>query len=164
VREPDTSGLESLDGAAGRPAGELVPHQGAALLLDRIESADAGMLTASLTVRPGTAFSNDDGSLAGWAGPEIMAQAVSAFSTLTSGREGGPAIGLLLGARDYRSRLNAFPAGTRLEVSVTESTRDQDGGGVFDCCIRLGAEIVADGRLTVFEPVDPWAILQAQSG
>ena len=164
MRDHDSSAQGDLAGAAARPLAELVPHEGAALLLDRIESADARSLTASLTVRPGTAFSHEDGSLAGWAGPEIMAQAVSAFSTLTSSRNGRPAVGLLLGARAYRSRLATFAAGARLEVDITESTRDEEGGGVFDCRIRIGVEVVADGRLTVFEPVDPWAVLQDQAG
>lgn len=141
---------------------ELVPHQGEALLLDRIESADAGGLVASLTVRTGSSFNLPNGALAGWAGPEIMAQAVSAFATLRAGRPWNAKPGLLLGLRAYRSETAEFPPGARLAVEVRESTRDAEGRGVFDCCIRMNEELLASGTLTVFQPDNAWEILREQ--
>lgn len=141
---------------------ELIPHQGEALLLDRIESADAGGLVASLTVRTGSAYSLPSGALAGWSGPEIMAQAVSAFATLRAGHPWNPKPGLLLGLRVYRSEVEEFPPGARLAVEARESTRDAEGRGVFDCSIRMNEKLLASGTLTVFQPDNAWEILRGQ--
>jgi predicted hotdog family 3-hydroxylacyl-ACP dehydratase len=141
---------------------ELVPHHGEALLLDRIESADAGGLVASLTVRTGSSFSLPSGSLASWAGPEIMAQAVSAFATFHAGRPWNAKPGLLLGLRAYRSETGEFPPGACLAVEARESTRDAEGRGVFDCRIRMNDKLLASGTLTVFQPDNAWEILREQ--
>jgi predicted hotdog family 3-hydroxylacyl-ACP dehydratase len=141
---------------------ELLPHQGEALLLERIDSVDACGLVASLTVRADSPYSLANGSLAGWSGPEIMAQAVSAFATLQKGRPWIPKPGLLLGLRAYRSETAEFQSGARLAVEARESTRDADGRAVFDCCIRAGGKLLATGTLTVFQPDNAWEILREQ--
>jgi len=141
---------------------ELVPHQGEALLLDRIESADAEGLVASLTVRSSSTYSLANGALAGWSGPELMAQAVSAFATFDKGRPWSPKPGLLLGLRAYRCETEEFPPGARLAVEVRESTRDAEGRGVFDCCIRMNEKLLASGTLAVFQPNNAWEILREQ--
>jgi len=141
---------------------ELLPHQGEALLLDRIDSVDAGGLVASLTVRTGSPYSLANGALAGWSGPEIMAQAVSAFATLQKGQPWSPKPGLLLGLRAYRSETTEFQSGARLDVEARESTCDSEGRAVFDCCIRAGGKLLATGTLTVFQPDNAWEILREQ--
>jgi len=141
---------------------ELVPHQGEALLLDQIDSVDAGGLVASLTVRTGSPYSLANGALAGWSGPEIMAQAVSAFATLHKGRPWSPKPGLLLGLRAHRCETSEFQSGARLAVEARESTRDAEGRAVFDCCIRADGKLLATGTLTVFQPDNAWEILREQ--
>ena len=141
---------------------ELIPHQGEALLLDRIEAADADSLVASLTVRTGSPYSLPSGALASWSGPEIMAQAVSAFATFHTGRPWSPKPGLLLGLRAYRSEIDDFPPGARLAVEARESSRDAEGRGVFDCFIRMNEKLLASGTLTVFQPDNAWEILREQ--
>lgn len=131
---------------------EVIPHRGEVVLLDRIESADDVSLVATLIVRSGSPFSLPSGALASWSGPEIMAQAVSAFATLHSGRPWKPKPGLLLGLRTYRCEADEFQPGACLTVEARESTRDAEGRGVFDCCIRTGGETLAIGTLTVFQP------------
>lgn len=141
----------------------LLGHGPEAVLLERIDSAGEGRLTASMTVRPDTPYSLQDGSLAAWAGPELMAQAISALANLEAGAQNAGAIGLLLGVRDYRAARAEFPIGARLLVEVIESTRDEDGRGVFDCRILQEDLVVAEGRLTVFRPADAWLILGEQA-
>jgi predicted hotdog family 3-hydroxylacyl-ACP dehydratase len=131
---------------------ELIPHRGEVVLLDRIDSADAVSLVATLTVRSGSPYSLPNGALAGWSGPEIMAQAVSAFATLHAGPPWEPKLGLLLGLRTYRCEEDEFQPGARLAVEARESTRDAEGRGVFDCCIRMSGETLAIGTLTVYQP------------
>lgn len=135
---------------------DLIRHRGDALLLDEISLGDDKRLEAGVLVRPGTAYSDHAGHLPAWAGPELMAQAISAFSGLRSLRvHGQPApIGLLLGVRSYRASVGEFRCGETLRVEVTESSEDEDGMAVFDCRICRAGEVVASGRLTVFQPAD----------
>jgi len=133
-----------------------VPHRLDALLLDEVTQVTADTLEARLVVRPGTAFSDEFGNLPAWAGPEIMAQAISALSGHRSlARSGKPAaIGLLLGVRAYASPRGDFHCGDVLRVSVTQSS-EEGGWAVFDCTICGSAgEQLAAGTLTVLQPPD----------
>lgn len=133
-----------------------IPHKHDAVLLDEIQHADGNRVTAVATVRPGTAFSDAAGNLPGWVGPEIMAQAVAAFSGCRSLRERGESaeIGLLLGIRDYESAVAEFHVGDELRIEVVRSSEDEEGRGVFDCSLSMAGAVVAVGTLTVFEPKD----------
>jgi predicted hotdog family 3-hydroxylacyl-ACP dehydratase len=134
----------------------VVPHQGRALLLDALLQADEERLAAAVEVRAGSDFSAPDGSLPGWAGAEIMAEAIAAFAGCRSLRLTGRTaeIGLLLGIRDYRSSVASFLPGERLVVEAVRSSEDATGTGVFDCRILCADRVVASGRLTVFQPPD----------
>lgn len=138
-----------------RPA-ELLPHRHDAVLLDVITGGEGDRLTASLVVRPGTAFSDASGNLPGWMGPEIMAEAIAALSGYRSlkakGRTAG--IGLLLGVRGYTATAGEFHPGEQLDVEVVESSEDEEGRAVFDGTIRRDGQVVASGTLTVFQPAD----------
>lgn len=138
-----------------RPA-ELTRHRGCAALLDEVCREDDSSLEARLVVKRGTAYSDRFGNLPAWAGPELMAQAISALSGLRSLREHGQpaAIGLLLGVRSYRATVEEFRMGEVLDVEVIESSEDEDGMAVFDGWIRRAGQVVASGMLTVFQPRD----------
>ena len=139
----------------------LIPHVGNAILLDEIrETGQTDRLSASLTVRPGTAFSDTDESLPGWIGIEILAQAISAFATLRDGLpEGPPRIGLLLGVREYRCFRDRFPVGIRLDVEIVESMSDSEALGVFDGTLTSGGVVVAEGIVSACRLADPEAFL-----
>lgn len=145
-----------------RSVAELLPHAGEAVLIEEIRELCADGLVACMTVRPGSTLSLPDGSLADWAVPEVMAQAIAVFSRLTARETAGQGVGLLLGVREFSVSRARFAAGTRLQVDVTETTRDDDSRGVFSCRVSVEGEPVAEGRLTVFEPADPWAALAEQ--
>jgi predicted hotdog family 3-hydroxylacyl-ACP dehydratase len=134
----------------------LIPHRHDALLLDEVLRVDESGLSAALTIRSGTAFSEADGSLPAWIGPEIMAEAIAAFAGWRSLQSRGePAeIGLLLGIRDYSSAAQPFRAGELMQVHVVRSSEDEEGRGVFDCRISLAGDDVAAGTLTVYQPTD----------
>lgn len=138
-----------------RPA-DLIPHHGDAVLLDEINSIDHTRVSASFVVRSDSAFCDDAGNLPAWAGPELMAQAISAlagFRWLKS--RGRPApIGLLLGVRAYQSGVPVFLAGQALQVEVAESSEDDAGMAVFDGRILIEGRPVASGTVTVFQPPD----------
>lgn len=133
-----------------------VPHRFDALLLEEVTKLAADALEARLVVRPDTAFSDELGNLPSWAGPEIMAQAISALAGHRSlAQTGRPAaIGLLLGIRSYQAPRGDFRRGEELRVSVTQSS-EEAGWAVFDCVICGAAgEQLASGTLTVFQPPD----------
>ena len=142
---------------------QAVPHQGEALLLDSLLHADDDSVSAALTVRPATAFSERDGSLPGWVGPELMAEAVAAYAGCRSLRDKGRTapIGLILGIRDYTCAVARFEAGQALIVDAVRSSEDEEGRGVFDCRISGGGRLLASGTLTVFQPPDE-AFLDAE--
>jgi predicted hotdog family 3-hydroxylacyl-ACP dehydratase len=133
-----------------------IPHKHDAVLLSEILHTDGNRVTAVATVRPDTAFGDAAGNLPGWVGPEIMAQAVAAFSGCRSLRERGISaeIGLLLGIRDYASTAAEFRVGDQLQIEVMRSSEDEEGRGVFDCIMSMDGAVVAAGTLTVFEPKD----------
>ena len=140
----------------------LLPHEGEAVLLDELAELRDDGLAAWFTVRPGTVFSDPDGSLPSWALPELMAQAASAYGNLTSASPHSRNVGLLLAIRSCRIEAGAIAAGTRLWVDVVESTREDDGRAVFNCRIMRGESLVAEARLTALQPTDAWSVLEGQ--
>ncbi|MGN6578937.1 MAG: ApeP family dehydratase [Bordetella sp.] len=136
------------------PASALLPHSGDIVLLDDIVSCDDETLAASATVRPGL-FSLADGSLPPWAGLEILAQAVAAWSGRQSLLAGQPArMGFLLGTRHYECRVDAFAPGAALTVQVTRALQDDSGMGIFEGRILQDGREIAHARLNVYQPGD----------
>jgi predicted hotdog family 3-hydroxylacyl-ACP dehydratase len=143
-------------------ARDVIPHTGSCVLLERLLAADESHLRADVRIGR-TPYSQPDGSLPGWCGLEIMAQAVSAYAGCKALAKGDPIRpGLLLGTRAYSCDANALPAGAAYEVEVVVSTMDPDGLGVFDCVLRDGTTTIATGTLTVFQPEDATKFLQEQ--
>jgi predicted hotdog family 3-hydroxylacyl-ACP dehydratase len=151
-----------MSGGAWRMAA-LLPHAGAAVLLDEVlVSTDTG-LSAGVTIGPGSPFHRDNG-VPVHVGIEYMAQACGAFSGLRAVRCGGsPRMGFLLGTRRYLATRAWFVDGERLEVAVDLVYRD-DELGVFDCLIRSGHEVIATAQLIVTEPKDVAGLLGRRDG
>lgn len=145
------------------PVADLLPHAGAAVLLDEvIDCTDTG-LSACVTIGPDAAF-YQDGGVPAHVGIEYMAQACGAFSGARALRSGeAPRIGFLLGTRRYLATRAWFPDGARLVVTVDLVYRD-DEVGVFDCRIGSGGEVLATARLTVAEPKNVTVLPGSQSG
>ena len=140
----------------------VVPHTGSCVLLEELLAADDHELRATVRITP-TPYSAPDGSLPGWAGLEIMAQAVSAYAGCKALARGEPIRpGLLLGARAYRCREPVLGAGRAFEVSIRASTVDPEGLGVFDCELTADGAPFASGTLTVFQPEDATRFIEEQ--
>jgi predicted hotdog family 3-hydroxylacyl-ACP dehydratase len=141
---------------------EVIPHTGSCVLLDALLSADEHHLAARARITP-TPYSAPDGSLPGWAGVEIMAQAVSAYAGCKALDAGEPIRpGLLLGTRGYRCAEPVLAAGRQFEVMVRASTIDAEGLGVFDCELTADGALFASGTLTVFQPEDATRFVEEQ--
>lgn len=136
--------------------GELVPHSGAMVLLDRVLSADAENLCAEVTIHAGSVFY--DASSAGvgsWVGIEYMAQAIAAHAGYKDVLLGEPVkVGFLLGARRYQVAAPLFALGTLLHVHVHQAILGENGLAAFECRIEDAADgsNLANATVTVFVP------------
>ncbi len=136
----------------------VVPHQGTMVLLDQIDAWDDEALQASVTIRPDAPFVDEQG-LPAWVGIELMAQTIGAFGGCRARRAGLPVkIGFLVGSRRYTVSQSYFPLGSKLQVSVRELVRGENGLSVFECELKgLGScsHISASANINVFQPEDP---------
>ncbi len=131
-----------------------VPHRGPMNLLDGVAHCDADGIVARVRVPEQGLFLGADGMPA-WVGIEYMAQAVAAWSGARARAGGGsPRIGYLLGSRRYEARVPVFEIGAQLDVHAQCELRGDNGLGMFDCRIEAGGQVLATGRLSVFEPQD----------
>jgi predicted hotdog family 3-hydroxylacyl-ACP dehydratase len=142
-----------------RPIGDVLPHAGEMILLDRIERYDAESIVCIRTIAPGQPFADADGHLPSWAGIELMAQTIAAWSGSHACASGQPVrLGFLLGSRQYDCNADVFPAGSELRIEARRTFHDEDGMGVFTCRIDAG-DAHGQARLTVFSPSDPATFL-----
>jgi len=129
-----------------------VPHRGAMSLLETVEHCDELGIVARVRVPAGGLFADPDG-VPSWVGIEYMAQAVAAWSGALAREVGGsPRIGYLLGCRRYEAAVPVFEAGAELVVHAQCELTAENGLGMFDCRIELDGRVLANGRLSVFEP------------
>jgi predicted hotdog family 3-hydroxylacyl-ACP dehydratase len=150
---PDTrSGAAPQGPWPPHPMDDWVPHRGAMSLLDRIEHCDDQGVVACVRVPAEGLFLGADGMPA-WVGIEYMAQAVAAWSGARARAGGGsPRIGFLLGSRRYEAQVPAFAIGADLRVFAHCELTSENGLGIFDCRIVHDGQVLATGRLSVFEP------------
>ncbi len=139
---------------------ELVPHKGPMCLLDRVVDAGDEHFVAEVTVRPGGLFDHGHG-VGAWVGIEYMAQAVAAWAGWRARARGGlPKIGLLLGTRNYASKISRFAPGLCLIVAIRREFLADNGMGQFNCTISDGDQELVKVALNVFEPDDPTEFLR----
>ncbi len=130
--------------------GELVPHGGNMILLERVVEFEPEQMVAEVIVRAGDLF-GDRHSVPAWLGIEYMAQTVAALGGMKRRLAGKPInLGFLLGTRRYECNVDRFAVGTVLTVGVRHIIQDQ-GLGVFDCRIE-GENIEAAAKLNVYQP------------
>ena len=134
--------------------GELVPHEGAMLLLDSVLEADAATLMAEVTIRPGTLFC-DGAGVGAWVGIEYMAQAIAAHGGYQARLRGEAVkIGMLAGARRYQCSVPLFALGARLHVLVRLEMQGENGLAAYECRIddADSGSVLAHATVTVFIP------------
>ena len=135
------------------PAARVVPHEHDAVLLDRLWALDAATTCAVATVRPGSPFGEPGDGWPDWMLIELMAQVVAGGAGLREFSLGTrPRLGLLLGVRNFTCSLPQVTAGSELRIEAAESSRDENGMGVFDCSVSLGGQQIAGATLSVYLP------------
>lgn len=145
------------------PIAQVVPHQGAMLLLDEILRWDDTYLCASTHILPAMPMADGHG-LPAWAGLELMAQATAALAGCRARRQGLPVQpGFLVGTRRYSANCNYFPLGARLEIQVRQGLSGGNGLQVFDCALAgtgIHANISAHAGINIFQPDNPQQFIQ----
>src|SRR3954463_1097218 len=133
---------------------EVVPHRGSLCPPASIDGYGTDWLRASVTTRPATAFATEAG-IPGWVGIEYMAQTAAAFGGIEQVQRGErPSIGLLIGARYYRSMVDLIPFGTRVTVLVTLAMRDAADFAAYDCTVDSESSRLAECTLKAYRPRD----------
>ena len=129
---------------------DILPHDGAMVLLDNVLEYDQQSLVAAVTVRNDGMF-GDGKTIPAWIGIEYMAQTVAAHGGMMCHLAGKPInLGFLLGTRRYSCNISEFTVGMHLTVKVERLIEDQ-GLGVFTCQI-LGDGIDISAKLNVYQP------------
>ena len=129
---------------------DILPHDGAMVLLDNVLEYDQQSLVAAVTVRDDGMF-GDGKTIPAWIGIEYMAQTVAAHGGMMCHLAGKPInLGFLLGTRRYTCNISEFTVGMHLTVKVERLIEDQ-GLGVFTCQI-LGDGIDISAKLNVYQP------------
>jgi predicted hotdog family 3-hydroxylacyl-ACP dehydratase len=103
---------------SGFTVSELLAHEGAMMLLDRIITFDERSMVCEVIVH-GNGLFGDDKSVPALVGIEYMAQTISAHSGMMDKIAQRPTyLGFLLGTRSYTSNVDCFLTG-----SICLSTR-----------------------------------------
>ena len=130
-----------------------VPHRPPMLLIGSVLEADAERCVTLTRVDPGAWYADPDGAMPAWFGLELMAQTIAAFSGQRQrDPDQAPAFGYLLGTREYRCTVAAFPAGAQLEVEAKVHEAEILGLSAFACELRLDGSVLAHAILKVYEP------------
>lgn len=138
-----------------------VPHRGSMLLLERLLEAGEEHAVAQVRVARDGLFVQPQG-VPSWVAIEYMAQAVAAWAGWRAAEKGEPArIGFLLGSRKFEAFVAFFAPGAVLRVEVRCELLGSNGLGMFDCQVLQQDRRVAQARISVFEPEDGAAYLQA---
>jgi len=151
--------IHSMASCPQWPIASLLPHAGNMILLDQVCQADDDGITALTTVKPGP-YSLADGGLPPWLGLELMAQAVAAWAGCQAKQAGRPIrLGFLLGTRRYDNHTDCLPAGATLTVAARLSLIDANGMAVFECSLHDETRLLAQARLTIYQPADAAALV-----
>ncbi|WP_083384777.1 ApeP family dehydratase [Cupriavidus sp. USMAHM13] len=146
------------------PVAEVVPHAGAMLLIDALLHAGEDDAVARATVRATQLFV-DEAGMPAWVGVEYMAQTIAAWAGMRDRRAGrAPGIGFLLGTRRYECAQPSFAVGSELTIRVRSELAGDNGLGMFACTIEQDGRMLAQANLSVYQPDDAQAFLQAQAG
>lgn len=136
--------------------GAYLPHQAPMILLDNVIEVTKERARCQVTVSHDSVLSpfvDANGELPAWYALELMAQTVGVWSGWHRMMQGESAIalGMVLGARDLKCELSAFPAASVLEIEVNLLMQDEKFGS-FEAVIRHADRRLASGRVNTFQP------------
>lgn len=134
--------------------GELVPHKGKMLLLDRIRDYNLNekCITTEIDISRDNLFY--DVELAGvpaWIVFEYMAQSVSALSGINGrAQRVKPKMGFIVSVSNFNAEIPVFKRGETVVVKVQEKTR-VDKAVTFDGVAIVNEKVVVTAKLNTVE-------------
>jgi predicted hotdog family 3-hydroxylacyl-ACP dehydratase len=129
---------------------EFLFHRAPMIFLDEIVETGPDFLVAGVRIRPGIPFFEESRGVPAWVGLEYMAQAVAAFAGVRARSGDQPVdLGMLIGCRQYSSRVASFAPGTGIKVRIQELASVDNSLGSFDCTLTASGP-VAEGRIAVY--------------
>jgi predicted hotdog family 3-hydroxylacyl-ACP dehydratase len=134
------------------------------LLLSRVLGRVDGGFAAEVDVHPDSPFFRS-GGVPAYVGIEYMAQCVAAYNGWEGRERGGePKAGFLLGTREYRCAVEAFPAASRLTIHARKDVHIPGGvSSVFCRILDAAGRELASAQLSVFEVADLAAALRREA-
>ncbi|MDD1782925.1 hotdog family protein [Enterovibrio sp. ZSDZ35] len=146
------------------PIASLVPHRAPMLLVDELIYADkAHAHCQAIPTREHHFFDASLQGIPAWVGIELMAQTIATWAGYQDFLAGkSPAIGFLVGSRQYKATVPHFPVDKTLDIFVEEIMSD-GGMSVFGCHIELNGIEVATCQLSTYEP-SPEALSKMTKG
>jgi len=137
---------------AGLPAADFLLHEPPMVLLDRVLEVDRNGARCTCLTGPDNLFFLPGRGVPGWTAIEFMAQCIAVSAGACAKTEQRPIpLGLLLGTRHMQLQIDRFRADAEYRVESRINFKDDSGMAAHDCCIRQGASIVAQARLTAKE-------------
>ena len=139
------------------PIGELIPHAGSMVLLQRVLQHDPQATRCAAEVDGCGGLRDAAGDLAAWMAIELMAQCVAAHAGLVGlAAAQRPRAGLLLGARRISLHVPRLVRGQSLVVGARHLWGGASGPVAFDCEVADAATgaVLVEGRLTCLVPKD----------
>ena len=136
---------------------DLIPHQGRMVLLDSVVAHTEEKTTCRVVIDQASVFLDEGGVVPSWVSIEYIAQTVATYSGAEALLRGDPvSVGFLLGTRSLQLHVPHFSCGQRLLVEVRHQW-DNEELGAFDGLVRdeVSGEVLAAGRVTVYQPEDP---------
>lgn len=130
---------------------ELLPLDGAAMLLTAVDSADAARASCRACVPEQSPFARGP-DVSGFVALEIAAQAAGAHGSIAQQMAGTfvlPRAGYLVVVRDARIERPRFAAGAELVIEV-EADGDAAALALYRFSVREGDGLIADGSLGTF--------------
>jgi predicted hotdog family 3-hydroxylacyl-ACP dehydratase len=132
----------------------LVPHRGKMFLLSRITeyNVDERSLVAEYDIKKNCIFYESEiGGIPGWAGFELIAQAISALSGIDGRKKGEkPKIGFILSVSGMKVFIPVFPPDETVKIKIIEDYRMDM---IYTYCgqVFLGGKTAVEAKLTVMD-------------
>ena len=132
---------------------DLLPHSGRMILIDRIIACDEHRVHTEVTITAQHLFADENAQVPSYVGLEIMAQSVGVIAGYVWRRQQqAPRVGFLLGTRLFTANVSHFFASQCLQVTAQEVYREENGMAAYDCQICCAGEVLAQARLSAYEP------------
>ncbi len=131
----------------------FLPHSGAMVLLDEIESYAENRIKTNLLIKENNAFLNEKGEFELYQSIELMAQSVGVLRGLGNEKDRNK-LGFLLSVRGLKIHKNAVKIGTKLSIEALESMRDESGFVLYACKVWENGTLLAAANISLLNPSD----------